>query len=207
MCELNRDRQMWTWFVLVPSPTLILGNPIHQLLVASHWPAIQHSVDLTANTHDVESRQGQSCHCWEHVCRTAGHTAHNQTTPKDVNQFDPSLPYEYIKTKHTHTHTHTHTHATPNHPVPIALQESCRTPCSHCPSLNTTAALFGGPAGGIDPETSGAKHSSPSHPLLVNVCVTALYYCERKPPAYQGCTCVYTGVIPCSCHGAHVCVC
>jgi hypothetical protein len=36
--------------LLVPSPTLILDNPINQLLVAtvaSHWPAIQHSVDMT----------------------------------------------------------------------------------------------------------------------------------------------------------------
>jgi hypothetical protein len=58
-------------------------------------------------------------------------------------------------------HTHTHTHnpkPSPSHRLPGILQDPMLT----LPSLNTKPGPVWGPAVGIDPETSGAKHSSPA---------------------------------------------
>jgi hypothetical protein len=69
--------------LLVPSPTLVLDNPIKSSACRITLAAsIQHSVDMTAHTHDVGFMQEESCHCWEHVCSTVGHTTHTSKHSK-----------------------------------------------------------------------------------------------------------------------------
>jgi hypothetical protein len=135
----------------------------------------------------------------------SSHSIHHITHNHPITS--PRQPDTAIQTQHKHTPTNTpHSpkddlaqHTQPQTiPFPLPSRNPAG-PHAHTAFTQHHYRTVWGPAGVIDPETSGAK-------LLVNVCVSELsgYYCKRMRPAYQGCTCVYTCVIPCSC--AHVCV-
>jgi hypothetical protein len=171
----------------------------------------------TSKTHETQAHTKHTSHKSPIIPQpyTTRHTLiafHTSSYSQSCRNITTPTRHRHTNPTQTHTHKHTphspkddlaptHTHTTPNHPRSHCLAGILQDPCSHCLHSTPLSHRLGGQQLGLTPKLLRLN----TRPLLVNVCVTALYYCERKPPAYQGCTCVYTGVIPCSC--AHVCVC
>jgi hypothetical protein len=147
--------------------TIHTNQPVLKTIPTQHAP----KTHKNTSTHKTLPTSHPSSHNPTPPAMLSSHSIHHHTHNHAVTSpRQPKIATQTPTQTHAHKHTphspkddHAPTHTQPqNNPVPIALQESCRTPCSHCPSLNTTEARFEGPAVGIDPETSGAKHSSPA---------------------------------------------